>query len=577
MSETESLARRMAADRAERASARRRVLIAWCVGAALLIAAIVGGRRAYHWAKARRAGQFVDTADELAAAGKSEEAAAKYRAALQLDPMGYRALAGAARFASKLGRPEAADLWGEVIKLSAATTRDRQQYAEALIAVGRFKSAEPIIERLLKSDPDTKTLLIASLYSRSNGDLSKAIEFAHVAVNRASADGAARFALADLLSLSTDPAERAEARKILWDLSEKEGAYRQAAIQGLAIAPENSAEERTRVLQMLDANPSPRVREALLASDLRLQLHPEDSGKIFDQTVARWNNSETLELSELARWLNLHAQPERVLSLVSIERALEDNQLLLSRLDALATLQRWDDIESLLRQPNLTLDPSVLESFRARTAQEKNATLDAEMHWNHAISLAANDAYKLRFVANFAEQSHDHGVALKAYDQLAKIPQHAVTAYRATQRLSTTTGDASVQRSAAQKIALLAPGEPNAADQLAYLNLLMGSDLDTNFEKAKALAGQFPDRLSFRVTAALGYLRKHDPGLALAEFKGPPGAPPIDWQKTPPAWRAVYAATLLANEQADAAQDIIKTIPRDKLSPPERELIEPPK
>ena len=577
MSETESLARRMSADRAERRSARRKVLIAWCVGASLLIAAIVGGRQAYHWAKAKRAGQFADAGDELAAAGKSEEAAAKYRAALQLDPMGYRALGGAARFASKLGRPEAADLWGEVVKLPAATTQDRQQYAEALVAVGRFKTAEPIIERLLKNDPDTRALLIASQYSRSSGDLSKAIEFAHVAVNRAPADDAARFALADLLSASTDSTQRAEARKILWDLTEKEGAYRQPAIQGLAIAPELSADDRTRVLQMLDANPSPKIREALLASDLRWQLHPDDSDKILDQTVARWNNGETLELSELARWLNLHGQPERVLSLVSVARAFEDNQLLLSRLDALATLQRWDDIENLLLQPNLTLDPSVLESFRARTAQEKNATLDAEAHWNHAISLAANDAYKLRFVANFAEQSHAHGVALKAYDQLAKIPQHAVTAYRATQRLSTTTGDASVQRSAAQKIASLAPDDPNAADQFAYLNLLMGSDLDTNFEKAKALAGQFPDRLSFHVTAALGYLRKHDPGLALAEFKGPPGAPPIDWQKTPPAWRAVYAATLLANEQADAAQDIIKTIPRDKLSPPERELIEPPK
>ena len=52
---------------------------------------------------------------------------------------------------------------------------------------------------------------------------------------------------------------------------------------------------------------------------------------------------------------------------------------------------------------------------------------------------------------------------------------------------------------------------------------------------------------------------------------------PLAWEKTLPAWRAVYAATLMANEQAEAAQNIIKTIPRDKLSPPERELIEPAK
>lgn len=577
MSETDSLARRVAADRAQRKAARRRVIIAWWAGLALFIAAIFGAREVYHWAKAKRAGQFVDAGDQFAAVGKANEAADRYRAALQLDPMGYRALSSAARLASHLVRPEAVDLWGEVVKLPEATNKDRQEYADALLTASRIQIAERVIERLLKTDPDTRTLLIASRYARLTGDPGKATEFARLAVKRAPADDTARIVLADLLATSNDAAERAEARKILWDLAGKEGTYRQPAIQGLAAAPELSMDERSRILQMLDAIPSPNIKQALLASDLRLQLHPEDADKNFDQTVARWNNSGAADLSELARWLNLREQPERVLSLFSIEQAVQDNQLMLNRLDALASLQRWNEIESLLDHPSLTLDPSVLESFRARTAQERNSRLDAEMHWSHAISLASNDPYKLRFVANFAEQSHANAAALKAYDQLAKIPQHAITAYRATQRLSALTGDGAVQCAAAEKIASLAPSDPNALDQLAYLNLLLGGDVDTNFEKARSLAEQYPSRLSFRVTAALGYLRKHDPGQALAQFKGPPGAPPIEWQKTAPAWRAVYAATLLANDQRDAAQDIIKTIPRDLLSPQEKELIAPAK
>jgi tetratricopeptide (TPR) repeat protein len=577
MSETESLARRMAADRAQRRAARRKVIIAWWVGAALFVAAIVGGRQAYHWAKARRAGQFAEAGNQLAAAGKFEEAASKFRAALQLDPMGYRPLRGAAVLASRLNRPEAVGLWEEVIKLPEATTGDRQGYAESLVTQGRFKIAEPVITALLKGNPDTRTLIIASRYSRATGDSPKAIEFARVAVKRAPADEAARAALADLLAASTDPAERAEARKILWELAEKEGPYRVPALEGLATAPELSAEERARVLQMLDASPAPQIKDALLASDLRLQLHPADADKIFDQTVARWNASKNPDLNQLALWLNLRGQPERVLSLFSVDRAFQDNRLLLSRLDALAALQRWDEIDRLLGHPDLTLDPSVLESFRARAAQEKNATMDAAVHWSHALSLAANDAFKLRFVARFAEQSHADAVALKAFELLGKIPDQGVAAFRETQRLSANTADASVQRAAAEKIAALAQNDPNTAAQLAYLNLLVGTDVDTNFQKAKALAEKYPDRLSYRVTAALGYLRKHDPGPALAQFKGPPGAPPIDWPKTPPGWRAVYAATLLANEEAGAAEEIIKTIPRDQLSPQERALIEPAK
>jgi hypothetical protein len=573
MSETESLARRIAADRAQRKAARRRVIIAWWGALALFIAVIFGGRQFYHWAKAKRAGHFVDAGDRFAAAGKPNEAADRYRAALQLDPMGYRALSSAGRLATHLGRPEAVDLWGEVVKLPDATNEDRQEYADALLKAGRPKVAERVIERLLKTDPDTRTLLMASGYSRLTGDPSKAIEFARVAVKRAPGDDKARFILADLLATSNDTSEQAEARQILWDLSGKEGTYRQPAIQGLASAPELKPEERPRVLQMLEGIPSPNITQGLLASDLRLQLHPEDADKIFNQTVARWNSSGPADLNQLARWLNLREQPERVLSLFSVDQAVQDNQLMLSRLDALATLQRWNEIDSLLDHPNLTLDPSVLESFRARAAQEKHSTLDAEMHWNHAISLASNDPYKLRFVANFAEQSHANAAALKAYDQLAKMPQHAITAYRATQRLSALTGDATVQRAAAEKIASLAPSDPNAVDQLAYLNLLLGGDVENNFEKARALAEKYPDRLSFRVTAALGYLRKHDPGLALAQFKAPPGTPPIEWKKTPPSWRAVYAATLMANDQGEAAQEIMNSIPPDSLSPQEKELI----
>jgi hypothetical protein len=41
-----------------------------------------------------------------------------------------------------------------------------------------------------------------------------------------------------------------------------------------------------------------------------------------------------------------------------------------------------------------------------------------------------------------------------------------------------------------------------------------------------------------------------------------------------PAWRGVYAAALLASDRNEEARDIIATIPRDRLSPQERVLIE---
>ena len=236
-------------------------------------------------------------------------------------------------------------------------------------------------------------------------------------------------------------------------------------------------------------------------------------------------------------------------------------------------LQKWNDVDDILNRTDVTLDPAVIESFRARTAQERNASLDAEVHWNHAISLASSDPYKLRFVANFAEQSRAPVTAMKAYEQLARFPEHADSAYLGLQRVSQKSGETAMQRNAMAKIVARSPDDPNAADQVAYLNLLLGEDADKNFSVAKKLADKYPNRLAYRVTVALGYLRQHDAASALAQFKAPA---PIDWKRTLPAWRAVYAAALLGTDRKEEAQQIIATIPGDRLNPQERELIESP-
>ena len=559
--------------RQQRNLARKQRGRRWILLIASVLAVIVAGTLAYRWFKGQRAERFAAAGDALVAADKWNDAAVQYRVALQLDPSNYHGLSGAARLASKAERPEALELWQKVLALPQCTIRDREDYAELLIKTNRLNLAEKAIDPLLKDNPDTKALQLAARYARKIGDNVKAGEYLRIASKRAPDDDAPRFQLAEVLAQSTDAADQAEARKILWELAARANLYKKAAVEALGAAPELTTDERKRLLQELMALTPKTAKDDLLAADMRVQLQPDEAARIYREEVERWRNGQSQELLDLARWLNAHQQPELVLSTFPVERTLEDNQLLLARLDALATLQRWNDIDGVLNRTDVTLDPSVIESFRARTALERNVNLDAEVHWNHAISLAGSDPYKLRFVANFAEQSRATATALKAYEQLARFPEHADFAYRGTQRVSQRSGDTAAQRAAMSKISARAPEDPNAADQLAYLNLLLGEDVDQNFAVAKKLAEQHPNRLSYRVTTALGYLRQHDPASALAQFKGPVS---IDWKRTLPAWRAVYAAALLASDRNDEARDIIATISRNRLNPQERELIESP-
>ena len=543
----------------------------WILALVIVVVLVLGGVLAYQWVKLRRVDKFATAGDSLLKANKLNDAAIQYRVALQLDPNNYHALTGAARLASQADRPEAIELWQKVIELRKSTVQDREDYAELLIKNNRLALAEKILDPLLRGNPDTRTLRLASRYSVKMGEDAKALEFMRIAAKRAPDDDATRFQLADLLAQSTNPSEQAEARKILWDLAGKSNTYKQVAIESLAAAPQLTGDEQTRLVQQLADLTPKTVKDDLLAADLKLQLHPDEGTHLYQGAVDRWRNGTTEDLIHLSRWLNIHQQPELVLSSFPIEKAFADNQLLLARLDAMAILQRWNDIDEVLSQTEVTLDPSVIESFHARTAQERNATLDAEVHWSHAISLAASDPYKLRFVANFAEQSHAGAVALKAYEQLARFPEQADLAYRGIERVGLKTGDIAAQRGAVAKISARTPDDPNAADQLAYLNLLLGEDVEKNLAAAKKLTEQFPNRLSYRVTTALGYLRQHNAAAALAEFNAPV---PIDWKQTLPAWRAVYAAALFGTHKNEEAQKVIETIPRDKLNSQERALIE---
>lgn len=552
--------------RSHRAAKRRRRFILAAVTAILFLGVMLATKPIYHWVKAKRADSLAAEAERLVEQQKFGEAAVDYRAALSLDPFGYRPLRGAAELATRLHHSEALPLWEQVARSPRATVSDQEEYASALLRTGMISKAEGVIDSLLRQNPSTRALLLASSYSQQIGNSARALEYARLATRRASNDEGAQGRLAEILAASPKTEERAEARDILWKIVERGGATKRVALEALVRAPELDKAEQEKLLDAIRSLSPSTVGDALLAADLELRMHQENANAIFDDVVAKLTSDESGRVRAV-QWLNLHQQAERVLALAPLESG--NKQLLLARLDALATLKRWSEIEAALARPDLGLDPTVIEAFRARTAQEQRVTLDAEFHWSKAIEATNNDPQKLQFVADFAERSGATEVALRAFDQLARSPEHLLIAMAGQQRLAAKTRDIAVARDLAEKALSWQGSDPDAQNRALYYNLLLEKDVAGNAVKAKELSTKFPNRLEFRVTAALGCLRKHEAADALAQFEGPP----IDWGKTQPSWRAVYAATLIANDQAARAKEIINTIQLDRLAPEEANLI----
>src|SRR5256886_12133108 len=547
-----------------RATKRRRRTF-WIAFIALLLAALPALRPAYRWLKAKRADSLAAQAEQFVEQKNLLEAANTYRAALQLDPLGYRPLQGAARLATRLNHAEALGLWNEVVRLPQATSADREERAATLLQAAELSAAAVAIDELLKQNPDTNALVLASRYSERIGNSARALEYARIAIKRAPQDEIAQARLAEVLAASLKTDERAEAREILWAVAAKNGASRKSAIESLARAPDLTTDEQTKILEQLHTLDPFTVTDALLAADLRLKMQPENTAVIYDEIIASWGAKAKLEV---AQWLNAHQQFDRVLSLVGPGEGRD--QLLLARLDALAAEQRWDEIDTTLSRKDLTFDSVVVEAFRARLAAARPLSLNAEVHWNKAITLAGNDSSKLRWLGAFAEQCGADEIAMRTFQQLARSPADAGLALAGQQRLAAKMHDISAARTTAEKTLALHAADPNAQNRVAYYDLLLEKNVSANTTKAKELVAKYPDRLEFRVTAALAFLRQHDPEAALAQFQGPP----IEWTKTPPSWRAVYAAALRGNEREDAAHEIIATISMDRLSSEERALVE---
>jgi hypothetical protein len=546
-------------------AAKRRRRIFWIAFIALLLAALLALRPAYRWLKAKRADSLAARAEQMVQQKNLLGAANTYRAALQLDPLGYRPLQGAARLATRLNHAEALGLWDQVVRLPQATAADREERAAALLQATELPAAARAIDQLLKQNPDTNALVLASRYSERIGNGARALEYARIAVKREPQDEIAQARLAEVLAASLKVDERAEAREILWAVAAKNGPGRKSAIESLARSPDLTINEQRKILDQLQTLNPFTVTDALLAADLRLKMQPENTAAIYDEIIASWGANAKLEV---AQWLNAHQQFDRVLSLVGPGEGRD--QLLLARLDALAAEQRWDEIDATLSRKDLTSDPVVIEAFRARLIPARHSSLDAEVHWNKAVALAGNDSSKLRWLGTFAEQSGADEIALRTFQQLARSPADAGLALAGQQRLAAKMHDISAARTISEKTLALHADDPNAQNRVAYYDLLLEKDVSANATKAKELVAKYPDRLEFRVTAALAFLRQHDPGAALTQFQGPP----IEWAKTPPSWRAVYAAALRGNEREEAAHEIIAMIPMDKLSSEERALIE---
>lgn len=591
-----------------------------CVlGVALYFAASPIGGSIKAWQSRRLARQAFALIEQK----KWREANAKARDAYLLRPSEPESWRANARLASRTGQNTVAlEWWKKLDDEHRLTVEDRRDFVGAVLTAGEITLAAKQVEALLaqRAGPEPIDIVLAGQVAARESDPVLAIDYAQrvLADKRAKPYNILSAATLILSATRRDSPPYAHAWKQIEDVArdpknpasldalvvlareealpplpaigtnaslslESSTAGPTPATQSgdtltlnLAGTPRPASAGRTmsltEVANALENHPDARPYHKLLALEVRARQDPILTDQYVADAVQRFANGDDETLAALAAWLNKVGRPAKTLEVLPQARAVQRQDLFLQYLNALAALQRWNDIKDLLGSERFPIEPVLQHMYLAVGQTRLGSATAATNEWQRALE-AAKTTEKLLALANYAEQNSVNDIADAAYSGAIKIAPKNRGAYDGRLRLALAAGQTAQAQSIAAEIAQLWPNDAAARNQDAYLRLLLGTSdgaAEAAEREAKVLVRKEPQNWLAAATLGLARLRLGRNKDALEVFRKvrvtgtqPPGA------------LAVRAAILAANGYEEGARGDARNLGREHLLPEERALIAP--
>ena len=552
---------------------RRRWLLAAGLCAVAALALAFEAKPVYRAVKGWRARQMAQQAEALTAQEKWPAALGKARAAYQLMPDEPAAMRAVAHLQNATGNPAAAvPFWQELDGSKTMTAADRRRYAEDLFRLGLADDATPQLDRVLAEQPgDAAALRLAARLSAARRSYAQSLQFARRAQELEPANKEGRLLLALLEFDPPDSPQKDAGLRALLQLAQEREKTGLEALEYLARKDGLPGVATEQVIPLLKAHPLATEAHRLLALDLEIKAAPAQREALLDRKAAEVEAADVAAQRSFGVWLNAHHEFARTLALFPRAVAQTRKDLLQVHLDALAGLKKWTEIEEILSQKGVPLDEVFVDLFLARSAMELGHKTKAELHWRRAHLEAAPSPENMWVVGSYAEKMGQTDEAVLAYKSLTANAKTARPAFEALMRLAEKQGDSAAVRDILRDMHARWPNDTAVENDYTFFSLLRGQDTTAGLASAQRLVTQEPRSLPHRTTLALAWLRAQQPERALAVYDGLA----IPWERTAPAQRAVHAAVLGANGQADEARTEVRALRPETLRAEERALIAP--
>lgn len=459
-----------------------------------------------------------------------------------------------------------------------ATTEDLALMGRMHLRLGESTKARVLFEGLPPAARQQRQalMLLADLLSL-DGNQREAHETRRAALQAGdpTSDDLLELALLDLDD--SDPARRAAIREQLWELARSPQESALEAIALLADTPDLPTPKVDTLRALVDSHSAPAARKEvfrLRVLSAQLRLTPHLRSEILDQETTRWTGRTPQEITPLANWLAENSEFERVLSMIPAQTAARYTDLLPPYVMALRGRQQWRELDALLK--SRTIDPAFSPQKQRLWKAEVEANLDHNVaRAQQTLTRVFEEAGRGEQLTDtleagyLAEKFHIWDLALRCFQgAAAKHPQTRQVLLPKVFQMAELQHDATAMLRACDDLITFRPGSVAYQLQKLYLQLVIGTELETSQQALKSIeiAGSPARSDQFHLLRALSAYRQNEAQALRAEI--PQISQP---ENLPPGQRAVYAALLkLSGGDIGRAFRLVERVSPHLLLPEER-------
>jgi hypothetical protein len=548
---------------------RARIVLALLISGLILWVAIPP---AYHRLKVWRAMKFLAQSEIAANEGNVPKSISLMRRAILMVPNEEAVFRKVRLFNASLGDPNSLNSLQRLMLEKQASPQELLTLAEQAL-----KAENPVIAKAsldqIQEDHSVRKIIIQMRLLEKEGNLKEALNLAKKELPTLTPDDGEKLLLATAeMTLKTDVTA---SRQILLQLVDKNSAIGISALRllGAQILAQRATEslQADKIADKLLAHPLHTPDDVLLALDLRIMQNPSAKPALLAQTMSERTSGAPDDAIAFARWLNRRLHYKESVDFIGRERAASNPDWLLLYLDALAGLERWNDIFTMLDADTIIgLSDSIRLLFLARAAEKSGDLESAGESWREMqLGLAYEKPEVVSFIAAYALRIGEREQATKAYTALSHRKETALEGYLGLIRCWPQNTSAAELLPLYQEFTESFPMLAEARSDQTYLKLLTNDKPATTAAIAKEFYDNTPHSLASLSIAALGMLKTGNPSGADALYEGKT----IAWLSAPTAWRTVRAAVLYGIGKKKEADELVRTINKSQLRPEERALL----